>query len=193
MSHLKISFLEKRDVSDAAKVISEAMLKVPLHIAIFQGQGEKERKLIEEMFFELLSDLPGITFLARMDRKIIGVMRMKSCEGRKVPDTHSQTEDVNNLNWRKSFWHREWARNDPLDQHWHLGPVGVLPSHQGTGIGTELLSRFCLEVDACCAPAYLETDTDKNVHFYERFDFQVTGESEIFGINNRYMWRNPVL
>ncbi len=48
------------------------------------------------------------------------------------------------------------------------------------------------EVDACFAPAYLETDTDKNILFYERFGFQVVGESKIFDVNNRYMWRNQV-
>ncbi len=191
MEKFKISFLEKSDIPEASRVLSEAMLKVPLHIAVFQGHGEKERKIIEKMFFELLSDLPGITFLARINRQIIGVMRMKSCDGSKVSNEHAQTEDVNNLYWRKSNWHREWARHDPLNQHWHLGPVGVLPSHQGKGIGTKLLNRFCQEVDACLAPAYLETDTYKNVRFYERFGFQVVGETEIFDVKNRYMWRHP--
>jgi predicted N-acetyltransferase YhbS len=192
MEKFKISFLEKSDISEASRVLSEAMLKVPLHIAVFQGQGEKERKIIEKMFFELLSDLPSITFLARINRQIVGVMRMKSCDGSKVSNEHAQTEDVNNLYWRKSYWHSEWARHDPLNQHWHLGPVGVLPSHQGKGIGTKLLNRFCQEVDACLAPAYLETDTYKNVRFYERFGFQVMGETEIFDVKNRYMWRHPV-
>ncbi|MBW2608096.1 MAG: GNAT family N-acetyltransferase [Deltaproteobacteria bacterium] len=67
-----------------------------------------------------------------------------------------------------------------------------MPSHQGTGIGTKLLSRFCQEADACLAPAYLETDTDKNVQFYEQFSFHVVGETEIFDVKNRYMWRYPV-
>ncbi len=192
MEKLKISFLEKSDISEASRVLSKAMLKVPLHIAVFQGQGEKERKIIEKMFFELLSDLPGVTFLARINRQIVGVMRMKSCDGSKVSNEHDPTEDVNNLDWRKLYWHNEWARHDPLNQHWHLGPVGVLPSHQGKGIGTKLLNRFCQEVDACLAPAYLETDTYKNVRFYERFGFQVVGETEIFDVKNRYMWRNPV-
>jgi GNAT superfamily N-acetyltransferase len=168
------------------------MLKVPLHIAVFQGQGEKERKIIKKMFFELLSDLPGITFLARINRQIVGVMRMKSCDGSKVSNEHVPTEDVNNLDWRKLYWHNEWARHDPLNQHWHLGPVGVLPSHQGKGIGTKLLNRFCQEVDACSAPAYLETDTDKNVRFYERFGFEVVNETQIFDVKNRNMWRSPV-
>ena len=184
--------MEKSNISEASRVLSEAMLRVPLHVAVLQGHGEKERKIIEKMFFELLSDLPGITFLARMNRQIVGVMRMKSCNGSKVSNEHAQSGDVTNLDWRKSHWLNEWARRDPLNQHWHLGPVGVLPSHQGKGIGTKLLSRFCKEVDACLAPAYLETDTDKNVRFYEQFGFQVVEETEIFDVKNSYMWRNPV-
>jgi ribosomal protein S18 acetylase RimI-like enzyme len=193
MEKIRISFLEKSDISDASSVLSEAMLNVPLHIAVFQGDGEKEREMIEKMFFELLSALPGITFLARMNRQIVAVMRMKSCTGSKVSNEHVQSGDVPNLDWRKSRWHNEWARHDPSDQHWHLGPVGVLPSHQGKGIGTELLGRFCQEVDACLSPAYLETDTDKNVRFYERFGFEVVKETEIFDVKNRYMWRPTVL
>ena len=192
MEKVQISFLEKSDISDASRVLSMAMLNVPIHIGVFQGYGEKEREIIEKMFFELLTDLPGITFLARIDKQIVGVMRMKSCNGGKISNEHAQTEEENNLDWRKSYWRNEWARQDPLNQHWHLGPVSVLPSHQGKGIGTKLLIRFCKEVDACLAPAYLETDTDKNVRFYERFGFQVVGETEIFDIKNRYMWRHPV-
>ena len=188
----RISFLEKSNISEASRVLSEAMLKNPNHLAIFQGHGEKEREIIEKIFFELLSDLPGITFLAWINKQIVGVMRMKSCSGSKVTNEHAQTEELNNLDWRKSYWLNEWARRDPLNQHWHLGPVGVLPSHQGKGIGTKLLGRFCKEVDACLAPAYLETDTDKNVRFYGRFGFQVVKETEIFDVKNSYMWRNPV-
>ncbi len=84
MEKFKISFLEKSDISEASRVLSDAMLKVPLHIAVFQGHGEKERKTNEKMFFELLTDLPGITFLAKINRQIVGVTRMKSCDGGQV-------------------------------------------------------------------------------------------------------------
>ncbi|MEN8806976.1 MAG: GNAT family N-acetyltransferase [Desulfobacterales bacterium] len=192
METCSISFLEKGNISEASRVLSKAMLEVPIHVAIFQGHGEKERDIIEKMFFELLTDLPGVTFLARIKKQIVGVMRMKSCDGSKISDEHMQVEDVNSLDWRKSHWHNEWARRDPSKQHWHLGPVGVLPSHQGKGIGTKLLSRFCKEVEACAAPAYLETDTDTNVRLYERFGFQVVAETEILEVNNYFMWRHRV-
>jgi ribosomal protein S18 acetylase RimI-like enzyme len=186
---LRISFMEKSDIQESARVLSVAMLNTPLHVAVFQGKGEKERIEIEKMFSNLLLELPSIVFLAKERQNIIGVMRMKSCDGRKAKNVPKESKDENDISWRKSIWLNEWARNDPSDQHWHLGPIGVLPSHQGFGIGSELMQRFCKEVDACLSKAYLETDLDKNVRFYEKFGFKVFSETEIFHVKNRYMLR----
>jgi len=186
---LRISFMEKSDIQESARVLSVAMLNTPLHVAVFQGKGEKERIEIEKMFSKLLLELPSIVFLAKERQNIIGVMRMKSCDGRKAKNVPKESKDENDISWRKSIWLNEWARNDPSDQHWHLGPIGVLPSHQGFGIGSELMQRFCKEVDACLSKAYLETDLDKNVRFYEKFGFKVFSETEIFHVKNRYMLR----
>ena len=189
MDSLKFSFMEKNDIQESARALSVAMLNNPLHVAVFQGKGEKERIEIEKMFCELFIELPGIVFLAKEKQNIIGVMRMKSCEGPKVADAPKNAKDENDIGWRKSVWHTEWGRHDPLEQHWHLGPIGVLPNHQGSGIGSTLMERFCREVDACFAKAYLETEGDKNVRFYEKFGFKVVRESEIFDVKNRYMLR----
>jgi len=189
MGNFQISFMEQSDIQESAKVLSFAMLNNPLHVAVFQGNGEKERMEIENMFSELLVELPGIVFLATEKQNIIGVMRMKSWKGGKATDGLKDSEDENDIGWRKSVWHTEWARHEPLSQHWHLGPIGVLPSHQGSGIGSILMERFCMEVDACLAKAYLETDLDKNVRFYEKFGFKVVSESEIFNVKSRYMSR----
>ena len=189
MTNTDISFMEKSDTQESAKVLSIAMLNAQLHIAILQGNSENERQEIEKMFCELFTQLPGIVFLAKEKQNIIGVMRMKSCEGYRPVDNPKDSKDENDINWRKSVWHTEWARHEPLGQHWHLGPIGVLPSHQGLGIGSMLMERFCKEVDACMAEAYLETDVDKNVRFYKKFGFKVISESEIFNVKNRYMLR----
>jgi len=189
MSNLQISFMEQNDIQQSAIVLSVAMLNNPHHIGVFLGNGEKERLEIGKMFFELFNNLPGFVFLAKENEKIIGVMRMKSCIG-KVVEEPDVVDDKNDINWRKSVWFKEWAEHDPVEQHWHLGPIGVLPNHQGLGIGSILMERFCKEVDACRAKAYLETDLDKNVRFYEKFGFKVVSESEIFGVRNRYMLRD---
>jgi len=189
MSDLQISFMERNDIQQSVKVLSIAMLNNPHHIGVFMNNGEKERLEIEKMFFELFNKLPGVVLLAKENEKIIGVMRMKSCLG-KIIDDPGAVEDENDIDWRKSVWFNEWAKHDPVEQHWHLGPIGVLPTHQGLGIGSNLMDRFCKEVDACKANSYLETDSDKNVRFYEKFGFKVVSESEIFGVKNRYMRRD---
>ena len=189
MSDYHISFMEKSDIQESAKVLSIAMLNAKLHIAVLQGNSEKERQEIEKMFCELLTELPGIVFLAKEKQNIIGVLIMKSCQGCKVADIPKDAIDENDIGWRKSVWHTEWGRHDPLEQHWHLGPIGVLPTHQGSGIGSILMERFCKEVDACLAKAYLETDLDKNVRFYEKFGFKVVSESKIFDVKTPYMLR----
>ena len=189
MSNFHISFMEQNDIQKSAKVLSIAMLNNPHHIGVFLGNGENERLEIEKMFIELFNNLPGIVFLAKENEKIIGVMRMKSCIG-KVIDETDIVENENDINWRKSLWFKEWAEHDPVEQHWHLGPIGVLPSHRGMGVGTALMQRFCKEVDNCSAKAYLETDLDENVRFYEKFGFRVISRSDIFHVENRYMLRN---
>jgi ribosomal protein S18 acetylase RimI-like enzyme len=189
MASVQISFMEQRDIQEAANVLSRAMLNNPHHIGVFQGNGEKQRMGIENMFFELFNYLPGVVFLAKKNEKIIGVMRMKSCIGKAIDDP-DVSENQNDIDGRKSIWFKEWAKHDPIEQHWHLGPIGVLPAHQGSGIGSILMNRFCKEVDACMTKAYVETDLDKNVHFYEKFGFNVVSESEIFGVKNRYMLRD---
>lgn len=189
MSTSHISFMEHNDIQEAARVLSLAMLNNPLHVAVFLGNGEKERLEIERMFIELFNKTPGIVFLAKKHYKIIGVMRMKSDVRQMTNDDPIELNDKTNINLRKSYWHREWSKREPEEQHWHLGPIGVLPSYRRMGIGSQLMERFCKEVDNCSAKAYLETDLDENVRFYNQFGFEVISESEIFQVTNRYMVR----
>jgi GNAT superfamily N-acetyltransferase len=86
-------------------------------------------------------------------------------------------------------WVGEWARRDPLEQHWHLGPVAVEPFQQGQGIGTAMLNAFCAVVDDTGAHAYLETDKHENVRLYQRFGFTVVKSAEVLGVPNWFMWR----
>ncbi len=189
MNDFQISLMENNDIQESANVLSLAMLNNPLHVAVFRGNSETERLEIEKMFCELLIQLPGIVFLAKDHQKIVGVMRMKSCVGSEVSDESNEFKDENNISWRRSVWHKEWATYDLSEQHWHLGPIGVLPSHRGIGIGSRLMERFCKEVDTCSAKAYLETDLDVNVRFYKKFGFEIISKSTILHVANRYMER----
>ena len=186
---IKITFMELNEIKESAKTLSIAMLNNSLHIAVLKGDGEKQRLKIENMFIDLFNNNPGITYVAKVGQEIVGVMRMKSCSGSSIKKNETHNDEGNDIDNRIKIWHQEWAANDPSEQHWHLGPIGVLPTHQHKGIGSLLMTIFCNEVDKCSAKAFLETDLDKNVSFYENFGFKVVNSSNIFGIETRYMER----
>ena len=96
-SSLKISLMEKSDIQESANVLSVAMLDAKLHMAVLLGKGERERQEIKKMFIELFTQLPGIVFLAKEKRQIVGVMRMKSCEGFKPVDDPEDPQDENDI------------------------------------------------------------------------------------------------
>ncbi|HTC68579.1 MAG TPA: GNAT family N-acetyltransferase, partial [Acidothermaceae bacterium] len=66
----------------------------------------------------------------------------------------------------------------PRFPHWYLPWFGVDATAQGRGLGSQLMSK-CLEVVAAGhLPAYLETPNPRNISFYERHGFDVTGNVE---------------
>ena len=66
-----------------------------------------------------------------------------------------------------------FEKHRPKTPHWYLQPLGVEPSLQGKGIGGALLQPSLNRCDQDHIPAYLVTNTEKNVRFYEHRGFKV--------------------
>ena len=75
--------------------------------------------------------------------------------------------------------------------HWYLFGIGVGPSRQGEGIGGALLKPALARADARGLPCYLETQTERNVEFYEKRGFKVSEASTIRGLRLWTMLRAP--
>jgi len=65
------------------------------------------------------------------------------------------------------------ARHPTAPAHWYLAVLGVEPSIQGRGFGSHLMAPGLQRCDETSTPAYLETDTERNVALYERHGFEV--------------------
>ena len=65
------------------------------------------------------------------------------------------------------------ARLHPKLPHWYVVMVGVAPELQGLGAGRALMGRAIDLAEADGLPLYLETQTEKNVRFYESRGFEV--------------------
>jgi ribosomal protein S18 acetylase RimI-like enzyme len=79
----------------------------------------------------------------------------------------------------------------PVEPHWYLGTLGVVASARRRGVGAALLSRWLVGVDRDGLPAYLETDSERNIRFYERAGFSLEGETSVLGVRAWRMKRAP--
>ena len=66
----------------------------------------------------------------------------------------------------------------PKYPHWYLPWFGVDAALQGRGLGGQLMKACLGVVDASHLPAYLETPNPRTISFYERHEFEVTGEAQ---------------
>lgn len=175
----------------------------PLHLRVFGDTPDKREQALTGMFAAVLRQYltKGTILGASSSETLVGVCAMVE-PGRCQPSTPEKLRllpailGVGGLAsaTRVVRWTARWSRHDPTEPHWHLGPVGVERQRQSQGIGSSLLAAFCARMDQVGDLAYLETDKQENVHFYERFGFRVSAEDLVLGVRNWFMERpcNPV-
>jgi ribosomal protein S18 acetylase RimI-like enzyme len=76
--------------------------------------------------------------------------------------------------------------------HWYLAVLGTDPSAQGQGLGSAVLRPVLELCDRDGVAAYLESSKERNIDFYARHGFRVTGELRLpRGPSVWPMWRDP--
>jgi len=86
-----------------------------------------------------------------------------------------------------------FARQKPVDPHFHLQFIGCRQRDQGRGLGASLLKQGTRTCDALQAPAYLECSNPLNLPLYERHGFVICGDDILPGGGPEvwFMWRDP--
>ncbi len=193
-----IRSLERGELPTAAALLGRAMRDNPLHVRAFGADADVREHRLERMFVLLLprAHAHGGVLGAFDGPTLVGVCAM-------VAPGHCHLSTPEKLRFTPSLlrrlgpgglmrllqWTAMWARFDPPDAHWHVGPIGVDRHLQGRGIGSALLRAF---VDATPGTsAYLETDKAENLTLYQRFGFVVRAEAEALGTPNWFMSRGP--
>jgi ribosomal protein S18 acetylase RimI-like enzyme len=69
------------------------------------------------------------------------------------------------------------TKNYPPNTFWYIEVVCVKPSAQGRGVGKVLLEWIINEAEG--APCFLESTTEKNVAFYEKYGFKLVEVGEM--------------
>ena len=190
----------RADIEVLSTVLARAFDDDPLSLYLFGGPGRRRRGLTRFFALQLrhiyigrgevwttadragaalwappTMPRPGVMDLAR----ILPVIPYLSVWGRKTPDV------VRLL--------AAYERARPRETHWYLGTLGTDPDRQGHGVGSALLGTVLDRLDAEGVPAYLESSKERNLAFYARHGFQVTGTivTPRGGPTLWLMWREP--
>jgi ribosomal protein S18 acetylase RimI-like enzyme len=76
--------------------------------------------------------------------------------------------------------------------HWYLAVLGTEPDAQGQGLASAVLQGVLQQCDSDGVGAYLESSNERNIDFYARHGFRVTGELHLpRGPTMWPMWRDP--
>ncbi len=62
-------------------------------------------------------------------------------------------------------------KHRPLVPHWYLKAIGTTEQARGRGAGSALIRHRLAEADATGTPAYLESSSEANMPYYEKFGF----------------------
>ena len=191
---VKIRPMEKRDLTPAVQMLARAFATNPNTLATNGGKPASPEKL-EAAFMGRFKHLPGKLFVAELDNRIVGAMRIVEWPGcqasmlQTLKMLPSMAKALSGLSQAKRGMKilNAWKEHDPKRPHWHLDPIGVDPDIQRNGIGGRLMEHYCRVIDERGMEAYHETDRTENVPFYEVFGFKVVGEQTIIGAKNWYM------
>jgi len=195
---IQIKILKENDLRAAATICAHAMLNNPIHIRVF-GQNENQRlRRLKHFFPGMLAYVyrKGHIYAAFVEQQMVGVFGFlppKRCQPsiidavRLLPSILRSNHLIGLV--RVAIWLSTWAKLDPKEPHWHLGPLAVDPQWQQLGIGTQLFSLVYRKNDGI--PLYLETDTLNNAQYYEKFGFSTVNKPTILGQPCWIMLKKP--
>lgn len=199
-SHCEIRILAPKQLERATTVLANGMLDNPLHVAAFGDDPVRRHQRLKRFLGQLTAYVLANGWLlgAYVDEELVGVLGM-------MEPSRCRPGLVEKLSFagvviasnppanaaRIGRWLTAWARNDPDEPHWHIGPLAVVPTQRRQGLGRRLMSHCYARIDERSAPAYLETDLAINVAFYGTLGFEVVKRQAILGVQNWFMVRPP--
>ena len=179
--------ITKNDMHRAGAVLAEAFKEDPVWDKVFEGVPDRESKMAA--FFEIpvrfcriygeacasSPELEGIAAWALGETADMTVWRLLRSgalgSGLKLGSTFSKRI-------RPILEPLEKDRRSHMEgrRYVYLQVLGVAPEHQGVGIGGKILRSLIVQCRKSGLPIYLETQTEKNVEMYEKFNFKTVKE-----------------
>jgi ribosomal protein S18 acetylase RimI-like enzyme len=179
--------VERSEIAAAGAMLSRAFYADPLWVATIPD-GARRPELLAGVFAGLVKttiaakglvdktpDLAGVA-LWHLPGRDLGLRAMVGSGlvlPRSVMSLPRQDRKRMMLGLRQIGARRSVLMPEP---HWYVAAIGVDPDSQGEGLGSVLMEHGIARADRDDKPIYLETETERNVGFYQRLGFDVVEE-----------------
>ncbi len=184
----------------AAVLLADAMRDNPLHVQAFGADPARRRRRLGRFMEPLVRHVQshGSLLGACAQGELIGVLGSMQPGGcrpagwaalRFAAVVAARNPPLGA--WRIARWLAAWARHDPCEPHWHIGPLAVASAYRRQGVGRHLMEHCCRRLDTLAAVAWLETDLAINAGFYESLGFATVRQGPVLGVPNWFMRRAP--
>ena len=70
----------------------------------------------------------------------------------------------------------------PVEAHWYLAVLGIVPWWQNHGFGNRLLDELTRVIESDPCPVYLESDLESSMRFYLARGFETRAETTQRGV-----------
>ena len=186
---MEIVAAREPDVTSAADCLAAAFADDPQMAFFFLGDPPLRRDLVTEFFSILMAARLALgmpVLLVKSEGRILGAAMGYDTQRPEWLPAHQERWAL--LQQRQASMASRFERADaisekykPQEPHFYLGVLGVHPSMQGKGAGGALIKAYCdlAEGDPVSAGTFLETAQGKNLAFYERCGFQLSGQGEL--------------
>lgn len=203
MSLIEIIPLETKHTEDSILIIAAAFNGYPLMNFFFGntyqrsirviGQYICDRAIIDDSILlgALVADeLQGVILAippeANQNKDESALAELDERFARSLPD-----EALERMNIYSNFKNA----NKPSQPHFYVNMLGVHPRSQGMGIGSQLLGQIHILSAQHAKPCgvALDTQTEKNVAFYQNLGYQVSSTKNIEDLQHWFMFREKLL
>ena len=201
--------LKRSQVKAAAKMLSRAFERDPLHMVYFPDASKRVQQIYHLMKYSIRYCMRfGEIFTTSSKLEGIALWQLEDSLVEQSQEDKPRSLFVNWLLFRlrvalgesleKVFSLYDYTvsvRHELVpSRHWYFFILGVDPKFQGQGFGSRLISPILTRIDKEQLPCYLDTNNEKNVGLAQHYGFKVVKRYQIPGsevINWSMVRENP--
>ncbi|MGB3636905.1 MAG: GNAT family N-acetyltransferase [Rivularia sp. (in: cyanobacteria)] len=201
MSTIKITDLTTKDTDSIIEIFSNAFENYPLMEFFFGDKYKQSMKYLIKSMCDKTSIVDNLLLGAFAEGKLQGVAFItppkKPNNNQEMESTASDSEEEfakligEEVLMRIEAYSNLKKANKPSSPHFYINALGVNPQNQGKGIGKTILSQIhqMSEQDSDSHGVALDTQTQENVGYYQRFGYDVSTTAKLENVKNWFMFR----